>query len=127
MGNAIGTGEHLREVARGGWAVGADVAALICPGMSAQCPDRAIRVAGDLELTFGIAGMIGGGEVLASILDPFDWPAREARRERDQKIFRVEFATRAEASADVVFHHADRAFGQLHLLRQYPPVEEGDL
>ncbi len=71
--------------------------------------------------------MIGGGEVLAAILDPFDRPAGEARRERDEKIFRVEFAARAEASADVVFHHPDRALGQLHLLRQYAPVEEGDL
>src|SRR5262249_55653400 len=87
-----GPGEHLREVARGGRAVGADVGALIGPGVSAQCPDRAIRVAGDLELTFGIAGMVGGGEVLAAILDPFDWPAGEARRERDPEIFRGEIA-----------------------------------
>src|SRR5262249_57726902 len=71
MGNAIRSGEHLREVARGGRAVGADVGALIGPGVSAQCPDRAIRVAGGLELAFGIAGMVGGGEGLAPILGPF--------------------------------------------------------
>ena len=127
MGDAIGAGEHLREIARGGRAVGADVGALIGPGVAAQRPDRAIRVAGDLQLAFGIAGMIGGAEVFAAILDPFHRPAGEARRERDQKIFRIEFAARAEASADVVFHHPDRAFGQLHLLCQNAPVEEGDL
>src|SRR5215472_17987315 len=102
MGNAIGAGEHLREIARGGRAVGADVGALIGPGVAAQRPDRAIRVAGDLKLAISIAGMIGGAEVLAAILDPFDGPAGEARRERNQKIFRVEFAARAEASAHVV-------------------------
>src|SRR5262249_44229448 len=94
---------------------------------AAQRPDRAIRVAGDLKLAISIAGMIGGAEVLAAILDPFDGPAGEARRERNQKIFRVEFAARAEASAHVVFHHPDRAFGEPHLPRQYAPVEEGAL
>src|SRR5262245_32209795 len=101
MGDAIGTGEHLREVARGGRAVGADVGALVGPRVSAQRPDRAIRVAGDLELAFGIASMIGGAEVLAPILDPFDRPAGEARSEGDQKIFWVEFAACAEASAEI--------------------------
>ena len=65
--------------------------------------------------------------MLAPILDPFDRPADKPRGERDQKIFRIELAARAETAADVVFHHADRALRKLHLLRQDAPVEEGDL
>ena len=109
--NAVRPGEHLRDVARGRRPVGADIGALIGAGASAQRQDRAVPVARDLQFTFGIAGMIGGEQMLAAILDPLHRPAGEACRERDQKVLRIEFAARAEAAADVVLHHADGAFG----------------
>ena len=102
----IGAGEHLRDVARGGRPVGADIGALVGDGVSAQRQDCAVAIAGDLQLAVGVAGMIGGGEVLAAILDPLDRPAGEARRERNEEILGIELAARAEAAADVVLHHA---------------------
>ena len=84
-------------------------------------------VAGDLQLAVGVAGVIGGGEVLAAVLDPFDRPAGQARRERNEEILGIEFAARAEAAAHVVLHHADGAFRQAYLFRQHAPIEEGDL
>src|SRR4029077_4655924 len=68
--NAVGAGEHLRDVAGGGRTVGANVSALVGGGAAAQRSDRAVPLAGDLELAFGVAGMIGSGEMLAAILDP---------------------------------------------------------
>ena len=127
MRNAIWPAENLRDIACRGRPIGADVGALIGQRVAAQRADGPVFVAGDFQLAFCLAGMIGGGEMLAAVLDPFDWPAGEAGRERNQKILRVEFTARAEAAADVVFHHPDRALGQVHLLRQNAPVEEGDL
>jgi hypothetical protein len=65
--------------------------------------------------------------MLAAVLDPFDRAPGKSRRKRDQKILGIEFAARAEAAADIVFHHPDRALGQAHLLRQNAPVEKGNL
>ena len=110
--NAIGPGEHLRDVARGGRTVGADVGALIGDRAAAQRQDRAVAVASDLQLAFGVARVVGGSEMLAAVLDPLHRTAGEARRERDQEVLRIEFAARAEAAADVVLDHADRAFRQ---------------
>src|SRR5215468_1364096 len=45
--------------------------------------------------------MIGRGEVLTAILDPFDRASKLQRGGTDQKIFRVEFTANAEAAADV--------------------------
>src|SRR3954454_21984239 len=71
--------------------------------------------------------MIGGEQMLAAILDPLYRPAAEARRKRDQKVLRIEFAARAEAAADVVLHHADSAFRQAEMFCQHAPIEERDL
>ncbi len=84
--NAIGPAQYLRDVARGGRAIGADIGALIGGGAAAQRQDGAVAFAGDLELTVGIAGMIGGHEMLAAILDPLDRPAAAPRRIRNQKV-----------------------------------------
>ena len=125
--NTVGPGQHLRDVARGGRTVGADVGALVGVGLPAQREDGTVRLAGDLQLALGVAGVIGGGEMLAAILDPLHRSARAASGERDEKILRVELAARAEAAADVVFHHADGPFRQSNLPRQHAPVHEGDL
>ena len=94
-------------------AVGADIGA---HGRSQACPrsaeDRAVAIAGDLQLALGVARMIGGEQMLAAVLDPFDRPAGQARGKRNEKILGIELAARAEAAADVVLHHADGAFRQ---------------
>ena len=94
--------------------------------MPAQTEDRTVAVAGDFQLAFRFARVVGRGEMLAPVLDPFHRPAGEARGEWDQKIFGVELAARAEAAADVVFHHANRGLGQAHLLGERAAVIEGN-
>jgi hypothetical protein len=59
----MGPAEHLRDITRGGRPVGADVSALVGERVAAQRPDRAALVAGDLQLAFGLAGVVGGGEI----------------------------------------------------------------
>ena len=71
--------------------------------------------------------MIARHQVLAAVLDPLDRASDEARRERNQKILRIELAACAKAAAHVVFHHADRRFGQSHHLGKHAPVGERDL
>ena len=84
-------------------------------------------VAGDFKVAGNVAGMIGRDQMLAAVFDPFHRPPRDPCRERDQKIFRIEFAAHAEAAADVVLHHPDRAFGNSHLPRQDAAIGKGHL
>src|SRR5258708_36607357 len=56
--------------------------------------------------------------MLAPVLVTLNRTADKSRRERDQEIFRIEFAAHAEAAADVVFDHADGVVREPELLRQ---------
>ena len=73
--NAVGARQHLRDVARARRAVGAQIGADVGMGVAAQRQDRAVALAGDLELAFGVARVIGGDQMLAAVLDPFHRPA----------------------------------------------------
>ena len=105
--NAVGPRHHLGDVARGGRPDGAQIGAQIREGAAAQAQDGAVAGAGDLQLALGVAGVVGGQQVLAPILDPFDRPSGEPGRERNQEILRIEFAARPEAAAHVIFQHAN--------------------
>ena len=127
VGDAVGPRHELGDVARADRAVGAHIGAHVDVGMAAQRQDGAVARAGDLDFDLGLAGMVHGHQILAAVLDPFHRPADVARRERDQKILRIEFAAGAEAAADVVLHHVDGVLRQADLLRQHAPVEERHL
>ena len=88
---------------------------------------RAVALAGDLQLAFGVAGVVRGDQVLAAVLDPFHRAAELARRERDQEILGIELAAHAEAAADVGLDHGDGVLRQPHLLRQDAAVGEDHL
>src|SRR5437763_15310528 len=124
MGDAVGAREHLRDVAGRGGAIGADIRTLVGSGVSAQRDDLAIALAGDLQLAGRIAGVIGGKKMLPAVLDPLDRVAGEAGRKRDEIILRVELAARAEAAADVVLNHSDRALRQSYLLGQHTAIDK---
>ena len=83
VGDAIRPRQDLRRVARAGRAVGADVGADVGLGVAAQREDGAVAVAGDLELAGDVAGMVGGEEVLAPVLDPLHRAAGEARAQTE--------------------------------------------
>jgi hypothetical protein len=53
--------------------------------------------------------MVGGKQMLAPILDPFDRSAQLHRREADQHILRVELAAHAEAATDMDLVQMQRA------------------
>ena len=65
--------------------------------------------------------------MLAAVLGPFHRPADVPRRERNQEIFRIEFAARAKAAADVVFDHVDGIDGEAELFGQDAAVGEQHL
>ena len=115
--NAVGPGQDLRDVARAGRAVGAQIGADVGMGVAAQRPDGAVAVAGDLEVALDIARVIGRDEMLAPVLDPFHRPADRLRRERDQEILGIELAAHAKAAADVALDHGDGVFRQRQLRR----------
>ena len=108
-------------------AIGAQIGADVGIGVPAQRQDGAVAVAGDLEVAFDVARVVGCEQMLAPVLDPFHRPADKARRERNQKILRIEFAAHAEAAADVVLDHADGLLGQAQMLRQNAAVGERHL
>ena len=127
MGDAIGPGHDLRNIARRGGAVGAHIGAEIGIGVAAQREDGAVAAAGDFEIACGIARVAERHQILAPVLGPLHRAADDTRRERNQKILRIKFAARAETAADVVFQHAHRCLGQLHHLRQRAAVVERHL
>ena len=66
-------------------------------------------------------------QMLAAVLGPFHRAADVARRERNQKILRIEFAARAKAAADVVLDHVDGIDGEAELFGQDAAVGEQHL
>ena len=116
-------GTPRRRRAAGAARIGADVDR----DLAAQPQDDAVAVAGDLEIAGRLARVVGGQEMLAPILHPFDRAVELPRDERDQKVFRVELAAHAEAAAGVGHLHDHRAFGQARACRQRRAVEERHL
>ncbi len=66
-------------------------------------------------------------QLLAAVLGPFHRTADVARRERNQKILRIELAARAKTAADVVLDHVDGIVGETDLLGQDAAVGEQHL
>src|ERR1700743_2166089 len=66
--------------------------------------------------------MVGTHEMLAAVFGPFYRTAYNARRCRNKIIFRVEFAARAEAAADVDLDEIYRLNGQSKLSSKCAPV-----
>ncbi len=127
IGNAIGARHELRDVAGADSAVGAHIGAHVDEGVAAQTEDGAVAGAGDLDVARRLAGMVHGHQMLAAVLDPFYRAADVTRRERDQKILRIELAARAKTAADVVLDHVDGIDGKAELLRQDAAVGEQHL
>ena len=125
--DAIRPGHELRDIARAHRPVGAHVGADVDIGMPAQAEDGAVARAGDLHVALRLARMVHGHEMLAPVFRPFHRTSAVARRERDEKILRIEFAARSEPAADVVLDQLDRAFGQGHLPGERAAVEEQHL
>ena len=127
VGNTVGPGHELCDVAGADGAVGAHVGTDVRIGVAAQRQDGAVAGTGDLDVAFLLARMIDGHQLLAPVLDPLYRSPHMTGRERDEKILRIELAARPEAAADIVLHHVDRVLGETQLLGQRAAVEEQHL
>ena len=106
-GTRYGPAMNCDDVARADRAVGAHVGAHVGVDVAAQADDRAVALAGDLEVASVLAGVVHRHQILAAVLDPLHRALDVARRERDEEILRIELAARAVAAADVVLDHLD--------------------
>jgi hypothetical protein len=50
-----------------------------------------------------LAGMVGGHQMLAPVLDPLDRPPQSERGDTNEKVFGVELAADAEPAAGIAF------------------------
>src|SRR5262249_19172483 len=72
-----------------------------------------IRIHPDLERPELVALLGGVGEMLAPVLDPFDWPLDEFCSGYDRDIFRIHAKFWTEAAADVWSRHPQAAFVEI--------------
>jgi hypothetical protein len=66
---------------------------------------------GSADTIMLFAGMIGGDEVFAPILDPFHRAAEPERGDTDEHVFGIKFAAHAEAAAGMAFMKMNRRGG----------------
>ena len=127
IANTVRPRQKLRGLGRYHTAVGADVGAHVGVDMAAHAEDGPIALACDLELAIDFARMVGCGQVLAAVFDPFHRPTDMAGCERDEKILRVEFAAHAKTAANVDLDHVDGIFADAQHWREHAAVEEQNL
>jgi hypothetical protein len=91
--------------------MGANIRALIVEEFVVDREDPAILVDRGAHMVMLLARMIGGHQMLAPVLDPFDRAAEPERGERNEHIFGIEFPADAETAADMplVEMHRGRA------------------
>ena len=127
IADAVRPRQELRGLGRNDATIGADVSAHIAADMSAHGENRAVALACNLKFTIDLARMVRRGEMLAAVLDPFHRLADQPRRERNEKILRIELALDAEAAADVDLDHVDVGLGDTKHRRERATVEEQNL
>ena len=112
MRHAIRARQQLRQIARRRHCIGPCIRAEVGPGPAAQAENAAVAAAGDFEFALNFARVGGCHQVFAPVFDPFHRTVEPPCGKRNQKIFREEFAARAETAADVGFNRIDGVFGQ---------------
>src|SRR5262249_22570564 len=119
--------EKLRGVARCSEPVRADIRAEVDKDVAAQCHDRAVALARDLDVAIHLPRMVHPEQMLAAILDPPHWPPDMPGGKRDQGVLGVTLAARSKAAADIVLDQVDRRFGEAQHCREGAAVEKWDL
>ena len=101
--HAIGAGQHGGGEVGNGRGVRAHIGAVVVEELIVDAEDAAFCVDGGADVMVLLARMIGGDQMLAAVLDPFDRPAEFQRGGADQHVFGIDFAADAEAAADMAF------------------------
>jgi hypothetical protein len=78
--------------------------------LAAHREHPALGIGRDLEVPILLALVVGGGEALAAVLDPFDRRAEEIGRRRHHQLLRIKRVLRPETAADMRRDHAHLAF-----------------
>ena len=106
--NAIRARQHRRGQIGDRGRMGAHVGALIVENLVVEREDAAVAVDRGAHVMLLLARMIGGNQMLAAILDPFDRPPQAQRRGAYQHVLRINLAADAEAAADMPFVEVNR-------------------
>ena len=90
--------------------MGAQIGALVVKEFVVDRQDMARAIDGGADMVALLARMVGGHQVLAPVLDPFDRAPEAKRCERDQHVLGIELAANAEAAADMPFVEMHRGW-----------------
>src|SRR5215470_18699149 len=83
--------------------------------------DRSVFLNADLDAMILLARLIHRFKILRAIFEPTNGPSKVHRGERNQKIFRIKFAARAETAANLGFDKMNTTLRQAAELGENPP------
>ena len=72
--NAVRARQHRRGEIGDGCRVSAHIGALVVKYLILERENASVWIDGGANVMVLLARMVGGDEVLAAVLDPFDWP-----------------------------------------------------
>ena len=107
--------------------MGADVGAHVVDEGGIDGEQAAVAVRGQGQVPMLFAGVVGGQEVLAAVLDPAHRPAEPARQVGNEEVLGIELAAGAEAAAHVALDEADLVLADVQQVGQHAPVEVRNL
>src|SRR6266508_3380078 len=103
IGYAIRAGKHSRREIDHARAMRAHIGALIVKELVIDRQNAAVAIDGGANFVPLLPRMIGGDEMLVTILDPLHRVPETQSAEADQHVFGVKLAAHAEAAADMAF------------------------
>ena len=101
----------------------ADVGAHVVPEAIVDGDDGPVAAHARDDLVVLLARVVGGLQVLATILDPPHGPPGADRQERHEEVFRVHLAPDAEGAAHVRLQEVHAVLGQPGMLGDDAPVD----
>ena len=120
--DAIGPRQHGSGEIGHRHRVGAHIGALIVKDLVVDRENAPVAIDRGAHAMLLLARMIGGDQMLAAILDPFDRPLQAQRGDADQHVLRIDLAANAEAAADMPFKKVHRRRTAAEHARDLVPV-----
>ena len=105
--DVVRAGKHREREVGHPQAVAAHVGAVVGPELGGHGEDAAVGIDGHRGVVDLLAGVVGGDEVLLSVLDPAHRPAQPPRRPGDEEVLRVVLAAHPEPPAHRCLAHGD--------------------
>ena len=87
---------------------------------AAQAENLRVAVHRNLDVPVFVAFLMRGDEILAAVLNPFHWPAKRLRRDRDARIFRIKDALRSETATNVGRNNPQLVIVQIERIQELP-------